>query len=256
MNNNSGSYLVFKPKDTLSKIKTSDWIEPLYDQAICFDLWYHISQLEFPFDIQFLQGDEESLIRTALSVLGNDSSVDDWTSIHIRLPLEKVKILIRLNIKDGSLAFDDLSINICDESPPSPPKILFSCDGESSCIKDCISLSNYPYQWSIIQANDVIEQENRAPAIDYTFKNESGHYFWLANSDLIQMGKVGYLEIRKVFQITEERSYCLNFYYYGYGEEQMSNLKIYARMVETPDIVQELWSKPSSKRYTYTYNNC
>lgn len=244
LNNNHGGYLFLKTKNRLSKIKTINWIESSYDQAICFNLWYYTRQSRFSFDIQLLQDDDESLIRTIRSVSEENSSINDWTLVRVRLPSEKIKILIHLNAtSDNSLAFDDLSVDICDEFRHLSTEGLLSFDGESSGIENFISLPSYPYQWSIIQAKSAVEQQEQAPAIDYTFKDQSGHYLWLANVDSIEKGNVGYLATKKSFHITEEVAYCLNFFYYGYGEIQMSHFKIYTRMVERPDIIQQLWPK-------------
>ncbi|UJR32684.1 hypothetical protein I4U23_020143 [Adineta vaga] len=250
LNNSSGIYLFLTAQSPiLTLLKTSDWIQPSFDQSICFRMWYYTSAIDLSLDIQLVQGDDESLTRTIVSIAGNIDLNNDWIPIDFRLPLEKVKIIIQVNMRDGSLAFDDLSVHFCNESELIEQEILFSCDGESSCIDEFISLPNYPYQWSIIQAYDAIQQENQTPLIDYTFANQSGHYAWLENSHNTEQGNVGYLETKRTFHITKEISYCLNFYYYAYGEPHMSNLKIYARLSETPNVVQQLWPKQSFEEY-------
>ncbi|UJR24017.1 hypothetical protein I4U23_026982 [Adineta vaga] len=61
------------------------------------------------------------------------------------------------------------------------------------------------------------------PSIDYTFLNQTGHYIWLPNSQLTEVGNVG-------------------------------NLKVYAWISGEYDLVQQLWPLKSNEPYLYTQN--
>jgi hypothetical protein len=254
LNTSSGHYLFYSPKSSPpfsnieAEIKTKDWLNLSTDQAVCFRMWYYTPRLSLPFTIQLVQGDDEQLTRIFVSISGKDPSINDWTLINVTLPAEKIKLFIRLNASVGPLVFDDLSISYCDGPSPIPPKSLFNCDFESSCVDNIVSLPDYPYQWSMINASDAVKIESRAPWVDFTFSNQSGHYAVVLNSKMIEKGKVGYLATQTRFNITADESFCLNFYYYGYGQQYVSNLKIYAWLSDSSDTIQQLWP-PSYREY-------
>jgi hypothetical protein len=253
LNTSAGSYLFYNPQSspsfTIAEIKTHDWLYPSTDRAVCFRMWYYTPRISLPFNIQLIQGDDEQLTRIAASITGKDPSINDWTLINVTLPSEKIKVFIRLNVSVGPLAFDDLSVDYCDGPRPSPPKILFECDFESSCVNKFVSLPGYPYQWSIFEASDAVKVESGAPSVDFTFGNESGHYALLPNSKIIKKGNVGYLHMEVELQITSEESYCLNFQYYGYGRSYMGNLNVYSLVANDSQTVQPLWPSHTSGQY-------
>ena len=92
-----------------------------------------------------MQGDDEQLSRTIAHISNNNQTENDWTHVKVILPSERVKVFIQLNNTNGSLAFDDLSIDYCHDPRPLTPKILFSCDFESSCSVIFLSLPLYSY---------------------------------------------------------------------------------------------------------------
>ncbi|CAF1223925.1 unnamed protein product [Rotaria sordida] len=257
LNNSSGHYLFYNPNIppppyTLNaEIKTKQWLQLSTDRAVCFRMWYYTPRLNFPFTIQLVQGDDEQLTRIIASIHGKDPSINDWTLINITLPAEKIKLFIRLNTSAVPLTFDDISIDYCDGPRPLPPKTLFSCDFESSCVDNIISLPHYPYQWSIMKASDAAKIESEAPSVDFTFGNQSGHYAFVPNSKIIEKGNVGYLALQTSFNITINESFCLNFEYYGYGRQYVGNLKVYAWMLDSSESVQNLWP-PAYREYIYT----
>jgi len=254
LNTSSGHYLYYNPQDgsrfSIAEIKTNGWLQPSTDRPLCFRMRYYTPRLSFPFNIQLVQGDDEQLTRIAISIPGKDPSINDWTLINVTLPNERIKIFIRTNVTARPLVFDDISVDYCDGPPPSPPKVLFTCDFESFCSEDFVSLPLYPYQWSILNASDAVKIESGAPATDYTFGNESGHYALSPNSKIIKSGNVGYLHLQKEFQITSQESYCLNFEYYSYGTWYDGNLKVYSWTSDEPKTVQMLWPGRSSGGYT------
>lgn len=245
-NNRSGRYLFFIPyNDTrvpIAEIKTSGWLTPPTDRAICFQLWYYTSTPDMLFTVQLLQGDDLALTRVVGRVQGDQPSVIDWTRLQIVLPPEKVKIAIRSNATSGNLALDDLLVDYCEEPQPAPIEKLFECDFESSCDNGLVSPTEYPYQWSKVEASVAVAQEREAPAIDYTFGNQSGHYTWLANGNQMGSGKVGHLMTRIEFNITEQRSFCLSFQYFFYGTSSSNNLFVYTFGT---DGLQRIWPLPT-----------
>ncbi|CAF1313350.1 unnamed protein product, partial [Rotaria sordida] len=218
-------------------------------------MWYYTPRISLPFSIQVVQGDDELLTRVIASIPGKDPSINDWTQVNVLLPAEKIKIYIRLNVSVGPLAFDDFSVDYCDKPRPSPPDTLFVCDFESSCTDKFISLPEYIYQWSVIQADDAVKQQDKAPPIDYTYGNGSGHYVWLKNSSYVQPGNVAYLATRSPLNFTSNQTYCLNFQYYGYIRDWYKiNLKIYSMINNGTPVVQRLWPTYSAGQYIYTTN--
>ncbi|CAF4349964.1 unnamed protein product [Rotaria sp. Silwood2] len=259
LNNKSGHYLFYSPiseaRFQLAEIKTTDWLTAPTDRAICFQMWYYTPRLSLPFSIQLVQGDDELLTRVIASIPGKDPSVNDWTQINLLLPAEKIKIYVRLNVSVGPLAFDDFTVDYCDKPRPSPPDTLLACDFESYCTDKFISLPEYIYQWSVIEADDAVKQQRQAPPIDYTFGNGSGHYVWLKNSTYIQPGNVAYLATRSSLNLTSNQTYCLNFQYYGYARNwYKTNLKIYSMISNETPVVQMLWPTYRSGEYQYTPN--
>jgi MAM domain, meprin/A5/mu len=245
LNNSSGQYLFYNPQPGsaffIAQIKTTDWIESPLDRAICFQMWYYTPQVSQPFSIQLVQGDDEQLTRVVSSIPGKDPSIDDWTLITVPLPAETIKIFVRLNVTNGSLAFDDLTVDYCDRPRPSPVQTMYACDIESSCIDDFVVPSEYPYLWSTIRASDAVAIDDQAPPFDYTFGNGSGHYAWVQNLKPVRPGKVGYFITRLVFNFTANATYCLNFEYYGYGRVYKSHLTVYTIMEDNRNTVQKLW---------------
>ncbi|UJR14437.1 hypothetical protein I4U23_001434 [Adineta vaga] len=257
LNTSAGHYLFYSPQsqppfyNVEAEIKTKEWVQLPLDRAVCFQMWYYTPRIDFPFTVQLVQGDDEQLTRIVASIPGKDPSTNDWTLVKIRLPAEKFKLFIRSNVSVKPLAFDDISIDYCDEPRPEPPKTLLACDFESNCVNEFVSLSDYPYPWLIKKASEAIVEETKAPTFDFTYGNQSGHYAFVANSKLIEQGNVGYLATRTQFDITANESFCLNFHYYAFGVEYYSYLKVYARYLDPFETVQQIWP-PTFREYIYT----
>ena len=252
LKNSSGQYLFFIPRNgsrfPLAEIRAANWLHPPTDRAICFQLWYYTPPSDLIVSIQLLQGDDEKLSRVAASIFASDPTVTDWTFVQVPLPAEQIRIVIRLNATAGVLTLDDLSVDFCDRPPPAPRETLLDCDFESSCTDSFLSLPNYPYQWSTIQASDAVKNESQAPAVDYTFGNRSGHYAWLGNDNRIQSGNVGYLATRTVFNITAGQSFCVSLQYYNYRQASSGNLLIYTMGSEG---VQRIWPMINAGSFSY-----
>ncbi|CAF1401590.1 unnamed protein product [Adineta steineri] len=256
LNTSAGHYLFYTPQSSPFHgidvtIKTKDWLDLSVDRAVCFRMWYYTPRLSFPFTVQLVQGDDEQLTRTVASIAGKDPTINDWTLVNITLPAEKFKLFIRLNVSARPLVFDDISISYCDALPPPPRINLFACDFESSCTNDVVSLPNYPYEWSIMKAIDAVKVESKAPSTDFTYGNQSGHYAFVPNSKIIEQGNVGYLATRTEFDITADKSFCLSFQYYGFGQQYVGNLNVYAHLSDTFRTVQKIWP-PRFTEYIYT----
>ncbi|CAF1065693.1 unnamed protein product [Rotaria sordida] len=251
LNIQAGHYVFYNPSPGTRgfEIRTQNWLQPSTDRPLCFRVWYYSSQINFLFSVQVIQGEGVELIRTLASVFDKNVSTVDWTLIDVKLPNEKIKISIQTNLTQKHLAFDDISVDYCDGPRPSPPKVLFTCDFESSCSNNFISLPKYPYEWLISNVSDAKRIEFSAPSADYTFGNESGHYAFVPVSKTIDNGKVGYLHLQKQLQVTSQESYCLNFQYYAYPSSDRSYLKIYAWASDESKAIQMLWPGERSSYY-------
>ncbi|CAF0969146.1 unnamed protein product [Rotaria sordida] len=251
LNIQAGHYVFYNPSPGTRgfEIRTQNWLQPSTDRPLCFRVWYYSSQINFLFSVQVIQGEGVELIRTLASVFDKNVSTVDWTLIDVKLPNEKIKISIQTNLTQKHLAFDDISVDYCDGPRPSPPKVLFTCDFESSCSNNFISLPKYPYEWLISNVSDAKRIEFFAPSADYTFGNESGHYTFVPVSKTIDNGKVGYLHLQKQLQVTSQESYCLNFQYYAYPSSDRSYLKIYSWASDESKAIQMLWPGERSSYY-------
>ncbi|CAF2881209.1 unnamed protein product [Rotaria sp. Silwood2] len=220
LNTKAGYYVVYNPSPGARgfEIKTKSWLQPSTNRSLCFRMWHYASQINFLFTVSIVQGDGVELIRTLASVSDKNVSTIDWTLIEVKLPNEKIGISVQTVITQKYLAFDDISVDNCDGPPPSLPKVLYTCDFESSCSESFVSLPMYPYQWLITNASDADSIEIFAPSTDFTYGNKSGHYAFVPVSKRIDEGKVGYLHLQKQLQITPQETYCLNFQYYAYHQ--------------------------------------
>ncbi|CAF1180335.1 unnamed protein product [Adineta steineri] len=209
-------------------------------------MWYYSSQIKLLFSVQTAQGEGEELIRTLASVLDKNASTVDWTLIDVKLPNEKIKIYVVTYVTQKYLAFDDISVDYCDGQLPPPPKVLYTCDFESSCSNDFVTLPAYQYKWLISSASEARQIESSAPIVDYTFGNSSGHYAFVPVSHIVDKGKVGYMHLEKQFQVTFQESYCLNFQYYAYPASSNSFLRIYSWASDGSKAIGFLWPEDKS----------
>ncbi len=95
--------------------------------------------------------------------------------------------------------------------------------------------------WGHVLPSTWKEKVRLGSPVDFTFSNQSGHYTLVPNSKIVEKGNVGYLALRKSFNITTDESLCLNFHYYGYGRRYVSHLKVYAWMLDSSETIQTLW---------------
>ena len=239
----AGHYIYYNPGPGTHglEIRAQNWSQPSTERYSCFQLWYYSTLTNFLFNVQAIQGEGIESVRTLASVVDRNASTTDWTLVNVRLPNEKIKIYVVVNLLQKHLTFDDLSIDYCDGPAPSPAKVLFSCDFESSCSDKFVSLPTYPYQWPILNASYANKLDYSTPSVDYTFRNQSGHYVFASVRANVDIGRVGYLHLQEQIQITAEQSYCLNFQYYAYPTADNAYLRIYAMSTDNPDLVQELW---------------
>ncbi|CAF1180967.1 unnamed protein product [Adineta ricciae] len=77
LNNRSGHYIFYNPSSKpfrISKIKTTDWIEPKSNRSACFRMWYYTPVENLPFYIQLIQGDDEQFTRVIDTIPRKDPS--------------------------------------------------------------------------------------------------------------------------------------------------------------------------------------
>ncbi|CAF1383793.1 unnamed protein product [Adineta ricciae] len=179
LNTSAGHYRYYNPlsipRGQWTQIQTTNSLPLSANRSLCFSMWYFTSRADFPFNIQVGQGDDGQLTRVLFSTSGQNVSTNDWTLINVTLPSEELKIFIRLNVTSQPLTFDDFSVEYCDGASPVPPKMFDLCDFESSCRDDFVSLTQYAYQWSILNASDAVKINRAAPAVDFTFGNFVKH---------------------------------------------------------------------------------
>lgn len=256
LNTSAGHYIFYQPANdervSWSEIKMNGWLKPSPNATMCFSLWYFSHDDRFSFTIQLLQGDDEQLSRVLQEISRLNQSIDDWTEVQVVLPVERMKLAIRLNATAEHLIFDDLSIDLCDLPRPPTPKVLFFCDFESSCSDNFFSLPFYPYQWQAIQAGQPPELGGVPPRFDFTFGNQSGHYAWVNNFRRSRSGRVGYYATQQAFTIQQNQSSCLNFEYFQYDFPNATKLKVYAWMVDSSDsaAIHLLWPPFNPDAYT------
>ncbi len=253
LNTSTGHYIFYQPsidpQFKSSEIKTKDWLQPLTDRTRCFTMWYFTTDINLSFNIQLIQGDDEQLSRIIDQISNNNQSKIDWSQVKVVLPTERIKVSIRINRTNERIAFDDLLIDYCDNPRPPMPKVLFSCDFESSCSDNFLSLPAYPYQWMVIQAGQRPIPADNPPTYDYTYGNQSGHYARVKYWGHIFNGRTGYFATQQAFNIQENQSYCLNFEYFNYGLFNTTKLKVYTSMWDSPNAVEMIWPLGNASQY-------
>lgn len=252
LNIQAGHYVFYNPTDGTRgfQITTKNWLQPPTYRSLCFRMWYYAPQINFLVTVSVEQGDGIQITRTLASISDKNATIVDWTFIEVKLPNEKVSVSVNTAITSQKyLAFDDISIDYCDGPPPSPTKVLYACDFESSCSENFVSLPMYSYQWLIRNASDATQINSFAPRTDFTFGNVSGHYAFMPVPMTTDEGKAGYLHLQNQFEFTSQETYCLNFQYYAYQDSTNNHLTIYSWDSNESKAIQNLWPGKRSGYY-------
>ncbi|CAF1594720.1 unnamed protein product, partial [Didymodactylos carnosus] len=253
-NNSTGHYIFYIPDTHIPRktsiIRSSTWIQPPSDRAMCLQFYYFNSLLrDSAIDIDFVRGDQGEFVYTVAAV---QQQVLDWTLISIPLPSEKFLVQLEFNSTLDGILLDDLSIDNCIGPLPLSQKTIYSCDFESDC--DIQTLPYYLYQWENTVAGEAHKKVSFAPQVDHTTANETGHYLWSDTKRYQrEAGASGYFYTLETFQLPPNETYCLNFYYYTTANPAQwpTMLRIWAWTRTTTNKLHWLWPYPLDFNYKY-----
>lgn len=176
--NLSGHYITYINESTaqpLTIVHVRDWVDTPEGFSSCFAYSVYPGPGEVYFDIELAQGDDLQA-RLPAGRLGMSTDDPQWSDGSITLPYthRSIPYILFTNIT-GPVDLDDLQIVSCISPEPVPPVItIFECDFDENLCPELFSLSNYSYQWSVIQAGEAQNYTSTAPKIDFSVGNESG----------------------------------------------------------------------------------
>jgi hypothetical protein len=176
--NLSGHYKTYtntSVSEPLTTFYTRDWVDPLPNLTACVSQWIYSGPGGIYYNLELAQGDDLQA-RLPLSSIGMNMNDPQWRGVEIELPYTThfVPYVLYTNIT-SLLDIDDLSVVSCPISTPIPLiTTVLDCDFDITLCSDLISLSNYSYSWSTIQAEEAQNYTATAPAVDYSVGNETG----------------------------------------------------------------------------------
>lgn len=176
--NLSGHYITYINESTtqpLTIIHTRDWVDTPWNSSSCFAYWVYSGPGEVYFDLELAQGDDRQA-RLPVGRIGMNVDDPQWRGATITLPFthRSIPYVLFTNIT-SALDMDDLQILSCTSPEPVPPIItILDCDFDLKLCPELFSLSNYSYQWSVIQAGEAQNYTSTAPKMDFSVGNENG----------------------------------------------------------------------------------
>jgi hypothetical protein len=176
--NLSGHYITYtntSVSQPLTTFRTRDWIDTSSNLTSCLSLWIYSGPGGVIFKLELAQGDDLQA-RIPAGDLGLNMNDPQWRGTTVELPYTTrfVPSVIFTNIT-SLLDLDDLSVSLCRSSKPIPPLIkALDCDFDKTLCPDLVSLSNYSYSWSIVQAEEAKNSTTTAPAVDYSIGDQTG----------------------------------------------------------------------------------
>ena len=176
--NLSGHYITYtntSVSQPLTTFRTRDWVDLSSNLTTCLSQWIYSGPGGVYWEIELAQGDDLQARLPAGSV-GMNTDDPQWRGTSIELPYitHFVPYVLFSNIT-SLLDIDDLSVWSCNDSTPIPPiTTVLDCDFDVTLCPDLISLSNYTYSWSTIQAEEAQNNTSTAPAADYSVGDETG----------------------------------------------------------------------------------
>lgn len=176
--NLSGHYITYTNtsfSQPLTTYQTRGWVDPPADLTACLSQWFYSGPGGFDLDIELAQGDD---LQARLPVGHFGVNLDDpqWRGFDVVLPFAThfVPFVIYNNIT-SLLDLDDLSVWSCSPGKPVPPiTTILDCDFDKNLCSELVSLSNYSYTWSIIQAEEAQNYTTTAPPVDYSVGSGEG----------------------------------------------------------------------------------
>ncbi|UJR18512.1 hypothetical protein I4U23_005419 [Adineta vaga] len=244
--NLSGHYITYTNTSTstpLTTFRTRNWVYTSANFTTCLTLWIYSGPGRVNYEIQMAQGDD---LQTRLPVGNIGMNLDDpqWRSMTIEMPYVShyIPYIVLTNIT-SKLDLDDISVSSCPTTRPIQPKItVLSCDFDENLCPELFSLPYYTYSWSVVEAQLAHNYTSDAPIVDYSMNDTQGHYIWVNNSRSSQKGVSGYLST-KVFNFTrDDPTFCLSFYYYGYGiPVENRQLSVFALTNGSKTSLEKIW---------------
>ena len=176
--NLSGHYITYIGESTtepVAVVRTRDWVDTPWNASTCFSYWVYLAPGDIAFVIELAQGDDLQA-RLPDGGIGINMNESQWVGGSIVLPYthRSIPFILFTNIT-GIVDMDDVQILDCVSSGPVPPVVtIFECDFDQNLCPDLISLSNYSYHWSSIQAEEAQNYTATAPKVDYSVGKETG----------------------------------------------------------------------------------
>ena len=176
--NLSGHYITYINESTtqpLTIVYTRDWVDTPANTSTCFSFWVYNGTGGVYFELELAQGDDLQA-RLPVAFMGMNFNDPQWRGTSIVLPYtyRSIPFMLFTNIT-GALDMDDIQVLSCGSPGPVPPVItILNCDFDQNLCPDLISLSNYSYHWSTIQAEEAQNYSSTAPQVDYSVGDKTG----------------------------------------------------------------------------------
>lgn len=175
--NLSGHYITTTDLGTWKpaiNFRAKDWIEPPTNMTACLTQWIYSNETKIVFGGELAQGDDlQSRLSAGFIGIGGNNS--KWVGFTIELFYADRFIVFGsyFNVSQ-SIDLDDMSISLCNNSRSPPETKVLECDFDRNLCPELISLSNYSYSWSVIQAKQALIDAKEAPPVDYSVGDETG----------------------------------------------------------------------------------
>jgi hypothetical protein len=171
-----GHYATYQMTSTSSIVRSRGSINPAANQTSCMSIWLYSALGSVTLNFEMAQGDDQQA-RLSAGQIGMSVDNPQWRGSTIELPYANNYVLYVdfLNVT-GMLDIDDLSISLCPPSMPIMPILtLLDCDFDQLSCTDLVSLSNYAYNWSSVQAAIAADNgTSGAPMIDHSTGTAEG----------------------------------------------------------------------------------
>jgi len=176
--NLSGHYITYtntSVSQPLTNFHTRDWVDPPENLTVCLSQWIYSGPGGVYIDWELAQGDDQQA-RLPLGRFSMEMNDPQWRGVSIEIPYTNhfIPYVVFTNIT-SLLDLDDLSVSSCPSSVPIPLiTTIFDCDFDTTLCPDLVSLSNYSYSWSTIQAQEAQNYTSTAPGVDYSVGDKTG----------------------------------------------------------------------------------
>jgi len=176
--NLSGHYITYtntSVSQPLTIFHARNWVDPPSNLVACLSQWIYSGPGEVYWEIELAQGDDLQA-RLPIGRVGMNMDDPQWrgTSMELSYATHFIPYVIFTNIT-SLLDIDDLLVESCNSTRPIPPiTTILDCDFDKTLCPDLISLSNYSYTWSIVQAEEAQNYTSTAPALDYSVGDGTG----------------------------------------------------------------------------------